>query len=152
MEEEDLKPVAYLIQTVSTKTPSKILEEKREALLAKFSNIIFKDEKSATITPLVRCKLYPKHNKPIREGVRNLGFHKRQWLTKEIDELLKAGIIKPSRSPHAVAPVIVDKKDGTWRLAIDYRRVNEATEDFLYPSQKSLRFLIALQEHNGSLH
>ena len=86
--------------------------------------------------PLIRCKLYSKHNRPIKEGVRNLGFHKCQWLTKEIDELLKAGIIKPSRSPDAAAPVIVDKKDDTWRLAIDYRRVNEATEDFLYPLPK----------------
>src|ERR1044071_3424914 len=129
VEEEEPRPLAYLAQPVQTKPPNKILEEKREALLAKFPNIIFKDEKSATITPLVRCKLYPKCNRPIREGVRNLGFHKRQWLTKEIDELLKAGIIKLSRSPHAAAPVIVAKKDNTWKLAIDYRRVNEATEE-----------------------
>src|ERR1043165_3449512 len=134
--EEKPRPLAYLAQPLPIKTSSKILEEKREALLAKFPNIIFKDEKTATITPLVRCKLYPKHNRSIREGVRNLGFHKRQWLTKEIDELLKAEIIKPSRSPHAAAPVIVNKKDGTWKLAIDYRRVNKATEDFLYPLPK----------------
>ena len=136
VEGEEPRPLAYLAQPEPSKIPSKILEEKREALLAKFPNIIFKDEKTATITPLVRCKLYPKHNRPIREGVRNLGFHKRQWLTKEVDELLKAGIIKPSRSPHAAAPVLVNKKDGPLRLAIDYRRVNEATEDFLYPLPK----------------
>jgi len=136
VEEEEPRPLVYLAQTISPKKPDQILEEKREALLAKFPNIIFKDEKSATVTPLVRCKLYPKHNRPIREGVHNLGFHKRQWLTKEIDELLKAGIIKPSKSPHTTAPVIVDKKDGTWQLAINYRRVNETTKDFLYPLPK----------------
>ena len=53
-------------------------------------------------------------------------------MIKEIDELLKAEIIKPSRSSYAIAPVIIDKKDGTWQLAIDYRKVNEAMEDFLY--------------------
>src|ERR1044072_4193312 len=136
VEEEEPRPLAYLAQPEPSKTPSKILKEKREALLTKFPNIIFKDEKTATITPLVRCKLYPKHNRPIREEVRNLGFHKRQWLIREIDELLKAGIIKPSRSRYAVVAVIVDKKDSAWRLAIDYRRVNEATEDFLYPLPK----------------
>src|ERR1044072_5619750 len=103
--EEEPRPLVYLVQPEPVKTPNKILEEKREALLAKFPNIIFKDEKTTTITPLVRCKLYPKHNRPIRAGVCKIGFHKRQWLTKEIDELLKAGIIKPSRSPHAAAPV-----------------------------------------------
>src|ERR1044071_5576661 len=113
MEEEEPRPLVYLVQSMPPTKPSQILEEKREALLKKFPNIIFKNEKSTTITLLVRCKLYPKHNQPIREGVRNLDFHKRQWLTKEIDELLKAGIIKPSRSPHIAALVIVDKKNGT---------------------------------------
>ena len=110
--------------------------EEKQKLLSSFPGIVFKDEKSATITPLVRCKLYPKHDRPIRDGTRALGFHKREWLRKEIDELLKAGIIRPSKSPHAAAPVIVQKKDGNYRLAIDYRRVNEATEDFLYPLPK----------------
>ena len=78
VEEENPRPLAYLAQPLSTKESSKILEEKREALLAKFPNIIFKDEKSAIITPLIRCKLYSKYNRSIREGVRNLGFHKRR--------------------------------------------------------------------------
>src|ERR1044072_2929072 len=124
--------IAYMAHPEEEETPDPFLEEEKQKLLALFPGIVFQDEKSATITPLVHCKLYPKHNRPIRDGVRNLGFHKREWLRNEIDELLKAGIIRPSRSPHAAAPVIVQKKDGTYHLVIDYRRVNEATEDFLY--------------------
>src|ERR1044072_6510534 len=77
-----------------------------------------------------------KNDKPIRSKVRPLGFHKREWLRKEIDELLKAGVIRLSRSPYAAAPVIVQKKDGSWRFAIDYRRGNENSDDFLYPLPK----------------
>ena len=53
------RPLVYLAQLIPSKKPSQILKEKRKTLLNKFPNIIFKDKKSATITPLVRCKLYP---------------------------------------------------------------------------------------------
>src|ERR1043165_6032035 len=125
-----------MVQPEEEEIVDPFMEEEKQKLLALFPGIVFQDEKSTTITLLVRCKLYPKHNRPIHDRTRALGFHKREWLRKEIDELLKAGIIRPSRSPHAAAPVIVKKKDGTYRLAIDYRRVNEATEDFLYPLPK----------------
>ena len=54
------------------------MEEEKQKLLALFPDIVFQDEKSATITPLVRCKLYPKHDRPIRDGTRAFGFHKRE--------------------------------------------------------------------------
>ena len=50
--------------------------------------------------------------------------------------MLKNGVITPFKSLYAAAPVIVRKKDGTFRLAIDYRKVNVITEDFLYPLLK----------------
>src|ERR1044071_8851143 len=128
--------IAYMAQPEEEETVDPFMEEEKQKLLALFPGILFQDEKSATITPLVHCKLYPKHDRLIRDRTRALRFHKREWLRKEIDELLKAGIIRPFRSPHAAAPVIVQKKDGTYRLAIDYYRVNEATEDFLYPLPK----------------
>src|SRR6266511_1563413 len=77
-----------------------------------------------------------KHDRPIRTKLRPLERTKREWLRKEIEELLEAGVIRPSRSPYAAAPVIVAKKDGSWRLAIDYRRINMTSEDFLYPLPK----------------
>src|ERR1043165_6735541 len=113
--------IAYMAQPEEEETVDPFIEEEKQKLLALFPDIVFQNEKTATITPLVRCKLYPKHDHPIRDGTRALGFHKREWLRKEIDELLKAGIIRPSRSPHAATLVIVRKKDGTYRLAIDYR-------------------------------
>jgi len=54
-----------------------------------------------------------KHDRPIRTKLRPLERTKREWLRKEIEELLEAGVIRPSRSPYSAAPVIVAKKDGT---------------------------------------
>ena len=42
-------------------------------------------------------------------------------MRKEIDALLKAGCIRPSKSPHAIPVIIVKKPDGSVRVCMDYR-------------------------------
>src|SRR5688572_27555367 len=128
-------PLACGIEEPSPKEDPHLVEI-RNNLLSKFPKIVFTDEKNATITDRVQCKLYMKSERPIRSGIRALGFHKREWLREHIEELLKAGVIQPSRSPYAAAPVIVAKKDGRLRCALDYRGVNQESEDFLYPLPK----------------
>ena len=46
-------------------------------------------------------------------------------LKKQIDELLEKGYIRPSTSPWAAPVLFVEKKDGTKRMCIDYRALNE---------------------------
>jgi hypothetical protein len=48
-------------------------------------------------------------------------------LKKQIDELLEKGYIRPSTSPWATPVLFVEKKDGTRRMCIDYRALNEVT-------------------------
>jgi hypothetical protein len=54
-------------------------------------------------------------------------------IKKEVDEMLKQGIIRYSNSPWASPVVIVPKKDGTRRFCVDYRRINKITEKDSYP-------------------
>jgi hypothetical protein len=54
-------------------------------------------------------------------------------LKKQIDELLEKGYIKPSTSPWAAPVLFVEKKDGTKRMCIDYRSLNEVTIKNKYP-------------------
>lgn len=52
---------------------------------------------------------------------------------KEVDGMLKMGIIRESRSPWGSSPVLVTKKTGEWRLCIDYRPINRITKREAYP-------------------
>jgi hypothetical protein len=48
-------------------------------------------------------------------------------LKKKIDELSEKGYIRPSTSPWAAPVLFEEKKDGTRRMCIDYRALNEVT-------------------------
>jgi hypothetical protein len=54
-------------------------------------------------------------------------------LKKQIDELLEKGYIRPSTSTWAAPVIFVEKKDGTKRMCIDYRALNEVTVKNKYP-------------------
>ncbi|XP_069990681.1 uncharacterized protein [Penaeus vannamei] len=46
---------------------------------------------------------------------------------KEVDRMLKLGIIEPSNSPYCSPVVLVRKSDQTWRFCIDFRGLNDIT-------------------------
>ena len=48
-------------------------------------------------------------------------------IKRQIQELLQKGDIRSSSSPSRSPIVLVQKKDGTWRLCIDYRALNKTT-------------------------
>jgi Reverse transcriptase (RNA-dependent DNA polymerase) len=54
-------------------------------------------------------------------------------LDKVIEELLSNKIIQPSTNPYASPALLVKKKDGSWRLCVDYRQLNAVTIKNKYP-------------------
>ena len=48
-------------------------------------------------------------------------------MKRQIQELLQKCHIRPNSSPCGSPIMLVQKKDGTWRLCIDYRALNKIT-------------------------
>ena len=51
----------------------------------------------------------------------------------QLEELMEQGFIRPSMSPWGASVLFVKKKDGSLRLCIDYRMLNQATIKNKYP-------------------
>jgi hypothetical protein len=54
-------------------------------------------------------------------------------LKEHVKELPEKGFIRPTSSPWGVPMIFVPKKDGTQRLCMDYRALNEVTIKNKYP-------------------
>lgn len=70
---------------------------------------------------------------PFKEPVRRVPIFKREILDAEIEKLKNQGLIEESSSPWSSPLVLVQKKDKTWRLCVDYRRLNAQTIKDAYP-------------------
>nr|GEX86759.1 putative reverse transcriptase domain-containing protein [Tanacetum cinerariifolium] len=72
-------------------------------------------------------------------------------LAKQLQELSEKGFIRPSSSPWGAPVLFVKKKDGSFRMCIDYRELNKLTvknryslpmiDDLFYQLQESVQFL-----------
>src|SRR3954471_3793531 len=66
-------------------------------------------------------------SKPIKQPLRRFSEEKRRAIGDEIAKLLAAGFIKEVFYPDWLANlVLVPKKNGTWRMCIDYTCLNKA--------------------------
>ena len=60
-------------------------------------------------------------------------LNNRKIIDETIDEMLDAKVIRSSRSPWSFPVVIVDKKDGSKRFCVDFRKLNQVTKKNSYP-------------------
>ncbi|KAJ4745297.1 polyprotein [Rhynchospora pubera] len=71
--------------------------------------------------------------KPVNQRPYRYSYFQKLEIKKIVGELLKEGLIQPSTNPFASPVLLVKKKDGGWRMCIDYRRLNTSTVKNKFP-------------------
>ena len=95
---------------------------------------------------------------PKRHSPYPLSQEKKAAMIEQVTELLTRGAIEPSVSPWSSPILFVKKKEGTWRLCVDYRTLNSFTKPDAYPLPKMAtllrkigdsRFFTKIDLHSG---
>ncbi len=74
--------------------------------------------------------------RPVKQSLRPFNPERHRAIVEEVNRLLAAGFIRPIKHPKWLAnPVLVLKKNKTWRMCIDYTNLNAACpkEEFVLP-------------------
>ncbi|GJZ99947.1 putative reverse transcriptase domain-containing protein [Tanacetum coccineum] len=70
---------------------------------------------------------------PVARGPYRLAPSEMEELSTQLQELSDKGFIRPSSSPRGAPVLFVKKKDGSFRMCIDYRELNKLTVRNRYP-------------------
>nr|AAX92958.1 retrotransposon protein, putative, Ty3-gypsy sub-class [Oryza sativa Japonica Group]ABA92829.1 retrotransposon protein, putative, Ty3-gypsy subclass [Oryza sativa Japonica Group] len=70
---------------------------------------------------------------PISKRPYRMPVNELEELKKQIRELQEKGFVRPSSSPWGAPVLFVKKKDGSMRMCVDYRSLNEVTFKNKYP-------------------
>ena len=80
------------------------------------------------------------HRIPLKTGTTPINLRPYRYPLKHkdvieflVNDMQKKGIIQVSSSPFASPVVLVGKKDGSWRLCVDYRELNKNTVKDKFP-------------------
>ncbi|KAL8127908.1 hypothetical protein AgCh_014740 [Apium graveolens] len=80
------------------------------------------------------------HKIPLKEGTNAINLRPYRYSIQQknvieelVQEMLDQGVIRPSSIPFAAPIVLVKKKDGGWRMCIDYRGLNKVTIKDKFP-------------------
>ena len=122
------------------KIGSKLGPEVRSKLIEFLTNSLdvfaWSHEDMVVIDPAVMC--HHLNVDPSKKGARQkrrpISGEKAEALQKEVDRLLKAGLVKESFYPKWLAnPVLVKKPNGKWRTCIDFTDLNKTCPKDSFP-------------------
>lgn len=90
------------------------------------------DEKLGT-TNVVKYDIDTGSSAPVAQQRYRCPYYLRDELQRIITKNVDNGLMEPCTSPWAAPVLLVRKKNGTWRLVCDYRKLNAVTTSDCYP-------------------
>ena len=102
-------------------------------LLISFSDVFAKDEFDLGNFKAIEHKIDTEDAKPVKHRMRRTPMCFAEEEEAHLQKMLKAGVIQPSISDWASAPVLIRKRDKSVRWCVDYRNLNSVTVKDVYP-------------------
>ena len=102
-------------------------------LLQRNDDLFVQNDIDLTQTDLVEMSLETNDHPPIAQRMRRMPFQKRALVKQHVQEMLTAGVIRPSNSPWSSPIVLAKKSDGSKRFCVDYTKLNDVTVGDAYP-------------------
>ncbi|GBN12077.1 Transposon Ty3-I Gag-Pol polyprotein [Araneus ventricosus] len=93
-----------------------------------FSTNLDPNTNKSTVTHCIETK-----GPPVHARARRLNPEKLTFLKQEFNDLMRRGIIRPSKSSYSSPIHFVKKSNGSWRICGDFRRLNSVTTPDRYP-------------------
>jgi hypothetical protein len=122
-----LKLVALDSKSASPSIPATI-----QPLLNSFSTI-FNEPSGLPPSWSLDHHITLKNPQPISVRPYRYPYFQKSEIEKIITELLHSGVIRPSQIPFSAPVLLVQKADGSWRLCVDYRALNQEIVKDKYP-------------------
>lgn len=118
-------------KVTSPRLSAQVLEEYSDVVVDELPDSRTNDP---TATPTIQHYITLKPNTaPVSKRPYRLPYTDQMELEKQLQELIDTGKIFPSDSPFAAPILFVKKKDGTKRLCVDYRGLNDVTIKSKFP-------------------
>ena len=130
--QEDDEWKRKLIEGVDTELTDGDRSELRN-ILEDYSDCFSKNEFDLGRTTLAKHRIDTGGHPPIRQALRRQPLAHLNEIDRQLNDMLRQGIVEPSASPWSSNIVIVAKKDGSLRFCVDYRGLNKVTRKDSYP-------------------
>ena len=121
----------FPLKTTETWEDVKISDELPKAYQDELKS--FLEDQRDILTTLPGCTDIEKHTirltteEPVRDKMYPIPYSQREIMNKEVEAMLKMGVIRKSKSPYAAPPVLVKKPDGSVRFCVNYKKLNSVT-------------------------
>jgi len=128
--------LSELIEPVLQGLPSEVTVEQRRQVvdfLREYDEMFSRGTADMGRTTLVEHSIDTGTHRPIRQSLRRHPRAHLDEIDRQVDELIESGFVEPAASPWASNVVLVGKKDGSFRLCVDYRQLNSVTYKDSYP-------------------
>jgi hypothetical protein len=133
---ERLQQIQIIVQRVMDSLPSCISESDRKAIrqtLLEYERCFSIDQYDIGFCDLLEHDIDTKLAPPVHEPLRRQPLAYQAEIDRQVEHMLRAGVIEPSSAEWCSNVILVMKRDNSLRFAVDFRRLNAVTQVIQHP-------------------